>query len=43
MRYTIVIFTLACILVWDGWFNNGQWLDHTTRSFLQLLTYVGIR
>ena len=42
MRYVIVIFTIACFLIWDGWFNNGIYADRLLRQFLGLLSYLGL-
>lgn len=42
MRYVIVIFTLACIIIWDGWFNSGQWAEQFLRGVFRMLSYVGL-
>lgn len=42
MRYTIVIAAIMIFLIWDGLYNNGQYLDHAVRVLRGLLASVGV-
>ncbi len=42
MRYVIVIFTLACIIIWDGMFNGGLWLNSFFLNLRYLMSYFGV-
>lgn len=40
MRYVIVIVGITLLLMWDGFFNNGQYIDATVRGLSHLVKLV---
>jgi hypothetical protein len=40
MRYVIVIAAVAFLLIWDGLYNQGRYLDTTVRDVTHVVRYV---
>lgn len=40
MRYVIVIAAIAFLLIWDGLYNQGRYLDTTVRDVTHVVRYV---
>ncbi|MCT2578503.1 MULTISPECIES: hypothetical protein [unclassified Mesorhizobium] len=40
MRYVIVIVAITFFLIWDGLYNQGQYLDATVREMSRIVRYV---
>ena len=40
MRYVIVITIVAFSIIWDGLYNQGQYLDKTVRTVKSAIHYV---
>ncbi len=40
MRYVIVIVSLAFLIIWDGLYNQGRYLDYSVRSVRNVVHMV---
>jgi hypothetical protein len=40
MRYVIVIAAIAFLLIWDGMYNQGRYLDTTVRELSRIVRYA---
>ena len=40
MRYVIVIMAIAFLLIWDGLYNGGRYLDSSVREMSRVVRYV---
>lgn len=40
MRYVIVIVALALLIIWDGLYNQGRYLDLSVREMKAVVRYV---
>ncbi|WP_274533354.1 hypothetical protein [Mesorhizobium sp. Root157] len=40
MRYVIVIVSLAFLIIWDGLYNDGRYLDYSVRSVKNVVRMV---
>ena len=40
MRYVIVICAVTFFLLWDGFYNQGRYLDTTVREMSRIVRYI---
>jgi hypothetical protein len=40
MRYVIIIVSVALLVIWDGLYNDGQYLDFSVRSVKNVVRMV---
>jgi len=40
MRYVIVIVALAFLIIWDGLYNEGRYLDYSVKEIKTVVHYV---
>ncbi|WP_352951460.1 hypothetical protein [Mesorhizobium sp. M1322] len=40
MRYVIVICAVTFLLIWDGLYNQGSYLDSTVREITRIVRYI---
>jgi len=40
MRYVVVICAITFLLIWDGLYNQGRYLDTTVREVSRIVRYI---
>lgn len=41
MRYVIAVVALALLIIWDGLYNEGRFVDRTVREVKRITALVG--